>query len=65
MRCRGGVIANTIRITLRPCIDKNDCEPIVKTLDECFSIVERGLRRSHTSIETAANPARLLAVCSC
>ena len=37
---RGGMAANTIRIKLPLCIDKNDCEFIIKTLDECFTIVE-------------------------
>ncbi len=39
---RGGMAANTIRIKPPLCIDKNDCEFIIKTLDECFSIVEKG-----------------------
>jgi alanine-glyoxylate transaminase/(R)-3-amino-2-methylpropionate-pyruvate transaminase len=39
---RGGMAANVIRIKPPLCITKDDCDFIIKTLDECFSIVEKG-----------------------
>jgi alanine-glyoxylate transaminase/(R)-3-amino-2-methylpropionate-pyruvate transaminase len=39
---RGAMAANVIRIKPPFCIDKNDCDFIIKTLDECFTIVEKG-----------------------
>jgi 4-aminobutyrate aminotransferase-like enzyme len=38
---RGGMAANTIRIKPPFCITKSDTDFIIKTLDECFSIVEK------------------------
>jgi 4-aminobutyrate aminotransferase-like enzyme len=38
---RGAMAANVIRIKPPLCIDKNDCDFILKTLGECFSIVEK------------------------
>ena len=39
---RGGMAGNTIRIKPPLCIDKNDCDFILKTLDESFTIIEKG-----------------------
>jgi 4-aminobutyrate aminotransferase-like enzyme len=38
---RGAMAANVIRIKPPFCIDKSDCDFIIKTLDECFTIVEK------------------------
>ncbi|MGA2140077.1 MAG: aminotransferase class III-fold pyridoxal phosphate-dependent enzyme, partial [Verrucomicrobiia bacterium] len=39
---RGGMAGNTIRIKPPFCITKDDCDFIIKTLDEVFSIIEKG-----------------------
>jgi 4-aminobutyrate aminotransferase-like enzyme len=39
---RGGMAANTIRIKPPFCVTKDDTDFIVKTLDEVFTIIEKG-----------------------
>jgi 4-aminobutyrate aminotransferase-like enzyme len=39
---RGGMAANTIRIKPPFCITKSDTDFIVKTLDEAFTMIEKG-----------------------
>jgi hypothetical protein len=42
-----GMAANTIRINPPFCITKADTDFIIKTLDEAFSIIEKGWSRGH------------------
>jgi alanine-glyoxylate transaminase/(R)-3-amino-2-methylpropionate-pyruvate transaminase len=39
---RGGMAGNTIRIKPPFCITKDDTDFIIKTLDEVFTIIEKG-----------------------